>query len=200
MRVHKKVYDLLLPILVNILLILLVFIIKYPWGVYLTNPYKDWPENYTTHKDMNTLTKAQVLQVYDGDTIEVKLPNNMVEKVRFLNIDTPETHHPRKGIQCYGLTASAKTRTLLSDKTVYLEKDTEDKDTYGRLLRFIYVQNPSKADEFFFVNIYLVAEGYAHKLIIKPNVKEEELFTKAEIYAKNNNKGLWSSCSEDDFK
>ena len=75
----------------------------------------------------------KVARVIDGDTIE--LENG--ERVRYIGMDTPETVHPSKPVQCFGKAASAENSKLVSGKTVRLEKDVSDTDKYGRLLRYV---------------------------------------------------------------
>ena len=50
----------------------------------------------------------RVVQVLDGDTVVVQRDGG-AETIRLLGVDTPETHHPRKPVQCYGPEASAYT-------------------------------------------------------------------------------------------
>ncbi len=108
---------------------------------------------------------ARVTRVIDGDTIEVKLGGG-TEQVRLLAIDTPETHHPTKPVQCYGKEASAHTTELLPAGTdVRLERDEEERDDYGRLLAYVY-----RSSDGLFVNLDLVQQGYASLLTIRPNV------------------------------
>jgi micrococcal nuclease len=127
-----------------------------------------------------------VTKVVDGDTI--KLENG--EVVRYIGIDTPETVHPNKSIQCYGKEASAKNKKLVEGRQVKLEKDISERDKYGRLLRYVYVGD-------IFVNEYLVREGYAQLLTYPPDVKYQDLFLQAQKEARKNNRGLWNSCKGD---
>ena len=85
-----------------------------------------------------------VMRVIDGDT--VVLANN--ETVRMSGINTPETG------ECYYQEAKDRLNELVINKTVLLESDRTDRGKYGRLLRYIYVDNVS-------VNFLLVEEGYA---------------------------------------
>ena len=92
-----------------------------------------------------------VTRVIDGDTIEIEGG----QRVRYIGIDTPETSHPQKGVECFGREASAENRKLVEGKKVVLEKDVSEIDKYGRLLRYVYARDT-------FVNQYLVIQGYAH--------------------------------------
>jgi len=74
-----------------------------------------------SHKGYNLVVK-----VVDGDTIELASG----EKVRYLGIDTPETVHPSKPVQCFGKEASDYNKKLISGQYVRLVRDIEDKDKY----------------------------------------------------------------------
>ena len=90
---------------------------------------------------------ATVVAVSDGDTIDVDFGGE-VEPVRLLGIDTPETHHPTRPVECYGAEASARTAELLPEGTeVHLVRDVEARDRYGRLLAYVY-----RAEDDLFVN------------------------------------------------
>jgi micrococcal nuclease len=130
-----------------------------------------------------------VTRVIDGDTIEVRLGGG-TEHVRLLGIDTPETHHPTKPVQCYGKEASARTTDLLPAGTdVRLERDEEERDTYGRLLAYVY-----RSSDGLFVNLDLVQQGYASLLTIRPNVAHLSDLTAAESNARSQGLGLWGQC------
>lgn len=128
----------------------------------------------------------KVVKVVDGDTIA--LENG--EVVRYIGIDTPETVHPSKPVQCFGKEASEKNKELVEGKMVKLEKDVSERDKYGRLLRYVWVNG-------IFVNDYLVREGYAYVSTYPPDVKYSEQFLKAQQEARENKKGLWASCGEE---
>lgn len=127
----------------------------------------------------------RVVKVVDGDTI--KLENG--EVVRYIGIDTPETVHPSKPVQCFGKEASDKNKELVEGKLVKLEKDITDRDKYGRLLYYVWVGD-------LFVNDYLVRQGYAYAYTYPPDVKYNEQFVQAQREARENNRGLWAGCLE----
>ena len=133
--------------------------------------------------------RALVTKVIDGDTMEIEGGKT----IRFIGIDTPETVDPRKSVQCFGKEASSETKSLLSGKTVILQKDVSETDKYGRLLRYIYLP-PSRSGQILFVNDYLVREGFARVLTYPPDVKYNEQFREAEKEAKAQKKGLWGRC------
>ena len=54
----------------------------------------------------------RVSEYIDGDTIVVDM-NGSDEKLRFIGVDTPETHDPRKAVQCYGQAAAGFTKNII---------------------------------------------------------------------------------------
>lgn len=126
---------------------------------------------------------VKVSRIIDGDTIE--LENG--QKVRYLNIDTPETVDPRKPVQCFGKEASEKNRELVEGKIVRLEKDVTDKDKYGRLLRYVWVGETM-------INLELVKLGYARIYTYPPDVKYQKEILSAEKTAREQKLGLWQNC------
>lgn len=66
------------------------------------------------------LHKAKVLEVTDGDTIEVRFTDGQTDKVRYIGMDTPEVYG---GEECFGPEASKFNKELVGDRTVWLEFD-----------------------------------------------------------------------------
>ncbi|MFZ2026084.1 MAG: thermonuclease family protein [Microgenomates group bacterium] len=132
---------------------------------------------------------ATVGGVIDGDTITLLDKR----KVRYIGIDTPETRHPIKGVECFGKEASAKNKSLILGKTIRMKKDVSDVDRYGRLLRYVWIDATESA-KMLFVNEYLVREGYASASTFPPDVAYALLFKKSAEDARSNKKGLWGLC------
>ncbi len=131
----------------------------------------------------------KVKKVIDGDTIELETG----QKVRYIGIDTPELHDPRKKVECFAKEAMEENKKLVEGKTVRLKKDISETDKYKRLLRYVYVPieaSPSGQ----FVNEYLVKEGYALASTFPPDVKYASHFLKLEQEARQNKRGLWNKC------
>ncbi|MFJ4162191.1 thermonuclease family protein [Micrococcus luteus] len=79
-----------------------------------------------------------VESISDGDTLRVTL-GEVSTRVRLLNIDTPETHHPSKPVECMGLEATAALKSMISPgDTVVLRYDRRLYDRYDRLLAGVY--------------------------------------------------------------
>jgi len=121
-----------------------------------------------------------VSRVIDGDTLV--LDNG--QHVRLLGIDTPE-----RG-QKYWLDAKALLEGKVLNTTVRLEKDVEDKDKYGRLLRWIFA-----GDEL--VNLDLVRGGYARTLFYE-DVRYRDTLLAAEAAAKARGLRIWSVTGSQD--
>ena len=88
-----------------------------------------------------------VVNVTDGDTFEIATE----EQVRIICVDTPE-----KGEESYQ-EAKDFLSSLILGENIRLEADVEDKDSYGRLLRYVYVNISGKE---VFVNKEIVQRGY----------------------------------------
>jgi endonuclease YncB( thermonuclease family) len=126
--------------------------------------FADYPDGY-----------YDVKSVTDGDTF--KLTDDTL--VRLIGIDAPES-----GETC-SVEATQKLASLIAGKTVYLEKDVSETDIYGRLLRYVYVND-------IFVNLELVYDGYAYAVSYPPDVAYDSQLADAEEGAVGNRRGcLW---------
>ncbi|MCX7928587.1 MAG: thermonuclease family protein [Patescibacteria group bacterium] len=149
------------------------------------NNQTNTPITNTHQNSKENKEKAKVKKVIDGDTIE--LENRQI--VRYIGINTPETKDARKGVECFGQEAFKKNKELVEGKEIFLEKDVSEKDKYGRLLRYVYVND-------LFVNEYLVLEGYAYAITYPPDVKYQTLLKNAQEKAKAGSVGLWAKCRQ----
>ena len=127
--------------------------------------------------------EGTVVRVVDGDTIHVKLWER-VEKVRYIGVNTPETHHPTRGEEPGGREAAEMNRRLVAGQRVRLELDVRARDRHGRLLAYVWVGD-------LMVNAELVRLGYAQVMTVPPNVKHQELFVKLQREARDAGRGLW---------
>lgn len=125
----------------------------------------------------------RVARVIDGDTIELVGG----EKVRYIGIDTPETVKPDAPVECFGEEASRENRRLVEGKLVSLERDISDRDRYGRLLRYVFLEDGT------LVNGVLVRGGYAYASSFPPDVARQESFREAERDARAEGRGLWNA-------
>jgi len=99
-------------------------------------------------------TPYKVLRVIDGDTIDIHYGEKK-ERIRLLNVDTPESVHPDKTRNTsLGKQASDYTKKRLSGKYVSLEFEGKRKGKYGRLLAYVILDNTN-------FNLELVQNGWS---------------------------------------
>ncbi|MFL0197415.1 thermonuclease family protein [Clostridium sp. WILCCON 0269] len=138
------------------------------------------------------LQEATVTKGVDGDVVCVKFEDGKQAKVRFIGINAPEstTKHEK-----YGEEAFNYTKSQLVGKTVYLEKDTSNTDSYGRLLRYVWLSPPIQINEAEvrnkMFNAILASEGYAEQMTVSPNVRYANYFKTFCEEARVSSKGLW---------
>jgi micrococcal nuclease len=103
---------------------------------------------------------VMVIRVIDGDTFEIE--NG--DKVRMIGIDAPELKDNE------GLESKNHLKLLIENKYVSLieDKKNKNKDFFGRLLRYVYIENTD-------VNLKMIEDGYA-------NVYTKFKFTKSKEY------------------
>lgn len=133
--------------------------------------------------DKRNLEEVYVTKVIDGDTFVYK-KNGKNIKVRLIGVNTPELHHPFKSEEFFGKEAKEFTKDKIYRKKVYLEKDEEDLDKYGRELRYVWLSDGMLNDE-------LLKEGFAETMTIEPNTKYKKDFKEILKKAKMERKGMW---------
>ncbi len=129
--------------------------------------------------------RATVSRVVDGDTIVVALDGEEY-RVRYLGMDAPETVRPGWPVEPFGPEASALNRELVGGKTVWLERDVSDTDQFGRLLRYVWLEDGR------LVNAVLVEAGYARAVTIPPDLKHADDVARLERDAQANERGMWA--------
>ncbi|MDR1204985.1 MAG: thermonuclease family protein [Peptococcaceae bacterium] len=127
----------------------------------------------------------RVTRVVDGDTLVVDV-DGTEEHVRLIGVDTPESVHPDKERNVpYGAVASDFTKKLAEDKTVTLELDVQERDRYGRLLAYVYLDGVM-------LNKTLLSEGHATLATYPPNVRYVDEFTELQAEAREKGAGVWA--------
>lgn len=132
--------------------------------------------------------EAKVIKVIDGDTITVDIKGTK-EKVRILGINTPESVDPRRPVQCFGKEASNFAKQILTGQTVFLESDPSqsERDRYGRLLRFVWVNNGTVD-----YGTIVIGEGFAQEYTYEVPHKYQTTYKELQQIAQEKKKGLWS--------
>jgi micrococcal nuclease len=133
---------------------------------------------------------AAIVATVDGDTVELRFGDGHRDRARLLGVDTPETVHPDRPVECFGREASARTAELLPAGTeVLVQRDTEARDRYGRLLVYVW-----RRTDGLFVNRSLVEDGFARTLSISPNTARRADLSAAAHRAEVAGAGLWGAC------
>jgi len=126
---------------------------------------------------------AEVTRVYDGDTIEV-IVSGRREKIRYIGIDTPELSDTRGPVLELAREARDANRRLVGGRVVRLETDVQTRDTYGRLLAYVWLGDT-------LVNEVLVREGFAVARSFPPNLRYQERLRAAEEEARTAERNVW---------
>jgi micrococcal nuclease len=144
--------------------------------------------------------QATVVDVVDGDTIDVQFADGSFDTVRLLGVDAPETRggtYPSEfegvpddaaGRRCLaesGAAATAFVERAVEDETVTLRFDAlaPTRGDYDRLLAYVVVDGAS-------LNRGLVATGHAR--VYDAAFERAEAFYAAETEARAASAGLWS--------
>ncbi len=136
----------------------------------------------------STTGTVPVARVVDGDTIDVMIWDE-TRRVRLLLVDTPEL----RPTECYGPEASEYVSSLLPEGSeVRLERDATDKDAFGRLLRYVYL------DDGRMLNELLLEGGYARLFDSGDMEQHEQRLREAEARARAAGAGLWTACETED--
>ncbi len=147
-------------------------------------------------------TRATVVRVVDGDTVDMRLASGAVERVRILGIDTPEVVDPRRPAQCFGAEASARLKSLLPPgrSTRLVGDPTQDaRDQYGRRLAHVFLDGATgTVEDGTNVGRALIEGGFARHYVYQrtPTVHGRE-YASAQATARAGGAGLWSAATCD---
>jgi len=149
---------------------------------------------------------GQVTHVTDGDTFKAEviwhhpdydcqIVNGQVYTIRLIGVDTPETVHPSRPVECYGPEASDFTKDLLEGRHVCLLRDISCTGKYGRLLAYVWVDtDPNHAGCETWLDAELVKQGYARVKAYPPDTSFHGVFKALECEAYQAGRGLWGAC------
>ncbi len=169
------------------LISLLTFFLLLFVGVFFLEEETNYEKEEIAGVNEEVLPHYFVTRVIDGDTIEVEREGE-IYKVRMIGIDTPETVHPNKPVEYFGIEASKKLKELIENKDVILKADEtqDDIDRYGRLLRYVYLDEVD-------INLEMIKQGYAFEYTYRVPYEKQEVYEEAEEVARVNELGLWKS-------
>lgn len=120
----------------------------------------------------------RVVEVVDGDTIDVVLEDGTVERVRVIGINAPE-----RG-ECLSEDATAWMDERIGDESVDLVADRSDRDQYGRLLRYVELDGADVGEA-------MVTEGLAMARRYPPDTARADRLEEAQASAEQAGRGMW---------
>ncbi|WP_343067696.1 lamin tail domain-containing protein [Halobellus ruber] len=149
--------------------------------------------------------EVTVIDVVDGDTIDIAYDNGTQDTVRLLGVDSPEVRSSndpaeytgvpttQAGERCLrraGADASAYAVDRLAGESVTLVFDpqSEQRGYYGRLLAYVFVDGES-------FNHALLREGHAR--VYDTTFTERERYERTAEAARADRRGLWSCVDAD---
>jgi micrococcal nuclease len=131
-----------------------------------------------------------VERVVDGDTL-IAAREGEQKRVRLIGIDTPESVHPTKPVECFGKEAAAYLQSLAEGHVVTLVFDESQgmTDAYNRTLAYVFLENDSTS-----LNEVMIAHGYAYEYTYDDAVpyQHQGAFVRAEEAARAAKQGLWA--------
>lgn len=152
------------------------------------------PIEQKTIEQESVIKLYSVVKVVDGDTLAI-LMNGQSQTIRLIGIDTPETVHPSKPVECFGLEASNKAKEILTGTQVSIETDLIQGtyDRYNRLLAYVILEDGTNFNKF------MIEEGYGYEYTYSLPYKYQNEFKSAQQQAEVNKRGLWADgvCEEE---
>lgn len=151
-------------------------------------------------------TPVTVVDVVDGDTVDVRYENGTTDRVRLLGVDTPEVHTnndpsefegvpaTEAGASCLrrvGEAASVALRERIdgAGARVVVDGSADRRDRYGRLLAYL-------VDDGTDLNHWLVGSGYAR--VYDTTFARADRYYAAESTAQDAGRGVWGCRDPDD--
>lgn len=128
-----------------------------------------------------------VEEIVDGDTLRIRTSGGTeAATVRLVGIDAPERSHPSLGKEFLSDESAAHLSSLCRGKTVRMERDAGETDTFGRLLRYVFLTSPDGR----LLNEEMLRAGMARAYTRFPFSRAES-FLAAERHARREGKGIW---------
>jgi micrococcal nuclease len=78
---------------------------------------------------------------------------------------------------------------MIKGKRVVLELDVGERDQYGRILAYIWVEK--EPNHYHMLNALLVQEGFAQVVVYQPNVRHVDVLRQLQEEARKEKRGIW---------
>jgi micrococcal nuclease len=170
----------------KLLISFIIFLLLTIFSTFFESEFEEKVEEEVLQtQDVQNENIFTVTRIVDGDTIVVQQEDEEF-RVRMIGIDTPESVHPNKPVEYFGIEASKKLKELIENKNVELKKDgtQDDVDRYGRLLRYVYLDDVD-------INLEMIKQGYAFEYTYRIPYEKQQEYKQAQEDAKLKNLGLW---------
>jgi endonuclease YncB( thermonuclease family) len=132
-------------------------------------------------------------QVIDGDTLEVRFPDDSVASVRLIGIDTPESTPKRYGrVECGAEGAlAAMSRRVEPGQRLRLIRDRtqHSRDQYGRLLRYVEIWRNDRD-----LGQAQIQSGWAKVYVFESPFRWLREYRLRQKQARKRGRGIWSLC------
>ena len=165
-------------------------------------PYFEDRPGLGVELDPSKTYTVDVVEVTDGDTIDVRFDNGTEDTVRMLGIDTPETSSEFERIQEWegiesadylleqGEVATEYARKRLADETVEISFDANEpfRGNFGRLLAYVTVDGT-------LYNQQAIADGRAR--VYDSGLTRHDAFLESDLDARAAGRGLWTKSEPD---
>lgn len=126
-----------------------------------------------------------VTKVLDGDTIKIQYKGEIIS-VRYIGIDTPETHAGSKPVGEFGTVAANYNEQLISESGWKVGIVARGYDYYGRLLAYVYMKDDKM------INEEIIRNGLARPLTYENTSEHSKDFKNAYCEAYYNRRGIFS--------
>ena len=153
-----------------------------------TRGYQRGDRAADTFRNRNAITeKAQVLQVVNPKTLEVRLANGEFAIVRLAGVEAPLRRRQGMQNECYADQSMILAQRMLARQPVdvfqvfAVDRDVEDGLTYA----YVYLNGED-------IGARLIAEGAAYSAQYQHNRKDQ--YDELQAAAKVSNRGLWGQC------
>jgi len=139
--------------------------------------------------------EAIVSSIIDGDILTVIRHKylNLIEVIRLIGIDSPDSRNRDEYVERIGSQASAFAKLLLEEKRVLLTYDITTRDSYGRYLAYIWLPAFYEGSSYYVLfNLLALTNGYGRVYTTHPfNDYYMGIFIEAGRQAKLQRIGLW---------
>lgn len=139
---------------------------------------------------LESLPKARVDFVLNGDTLIVETPAGRRATVVLIGVDAPEAEHPERPDEPFGPESLAFLRNLLDGEDVWVRAEGDAEDPFSRRRLHLY-----RVPDGLWINLEAVRQGYA-RFFDRDAFAGSEAFAIAQQRAQAAGKGLWRDAAD----